>query len=120
MARELPASKTQMRKAAEIGIDLSDQPGYTTLGARLEAAGWTKDGKTELEPGASTPASDFLAWKATPEGQMTPRQREVARQKARAAARDQHESDEDDEGRPRYAPVTTSSIHGDPMARDDA
>src|SRR5581483_4109787 len=111
MAKEYPASKTQIAKATEIGIDLSDQPGYTTLGARLEAAGWSKDGKTQTGAGAATPASDYLAYKATPEGQMTYRQRMIALQKEREARRAawRAESDEDDEGRPLYKPAPAAN-----------
>lgn len=110
MSKEFSASKTQLAKAAELGIDTRDAPGHTTLGARLEAAGWRKDGKVELEEGAvmmATLTVETLAARKTPY---------ELRQERKEAKRNgtygqwTATSDEDDEGRPRYSVPTTSSI----------
>lgn len=58
--REHPASKTQLRKAAELGIDTGDTPGYTTLGARLEAAGWNAKGTEQMDEYSHFTASQAI------------------------------------------------------------
>lgn len=55
--REHPASKTQLRKAEELGIDTSDTPGYTTLGARLESVGWNAKGTERMDEYSAPVAS---------------------------------------------------------------
>ncbi len=50
-----PASKTQLARAQEIGIDLAGfkahkgQPGYREVGEALVLAGWSFNGKQQVE-----------------------------------------------------------------------
>jgi hypothetical protein len=62
-----PASKTQLRKAQELGIDLlifkahKGQPGYREVGEALELAGWSFNGKQQIsEPEDCEPADGLL------------------------------------------------------------
>ena len=46
---EYKASKTQLRKLDELGIAHSTSITYSAAGELLKAAGWSNDGRTQVE-----------------------------------------------------------------------